>query len=335
MSALANLELNLGKLCNNRCVFCLDGSAPRESRRWVPQQRAVDELQNAFDDGVRSVGLLGGEPTAHPQILEIVDAARSMGYARIALSTNALKLSDAGFARALVDAGATRFTVSIHGHRPEDEDALSGRAGNHARKLAAIRNLVALYGEGLVPDNVSLNPVVTRRLAGSLPEFAAAFRREGIRDIRFNLVRTDACVELGAELTPALSLLAPQILRTVATNIRSLGMSLAFGDVPLCAYPWEVLSSRELALSVVGEARDLRTRVAVFSAPADPDRDASRFRWTERKRTALKTKPDAVCGGCRLADPCEGVWRSYVDVHGTDGLGTVRQVPGWLLPVGP
>lgn len=330
MTARHNLELNLGKLCNNRCVFCLDSTAPQESRRWVPPDRAAAELQRAFDDGVRSVGLLGGEPTAHPQILDIVTTARSIGFTRISLSTNALKLADASFAEALVEAGATRFTVSIHSHRSEDEDELSGRTGNFHRKLTAIRTLVSLRQRGLLPDNVSLNPVITTRLVGMLPEFAAAFRAEGIRDIRYNLVRTDACPEQGDTLTPTLTTLTPQILRTAVVNVRALRMTLAFGDVPLCAYPWEVLSNRSLARQTVGEARDLETRVAVFSAPKDPQREASRFRWSDRKRTALKVKPESSCAECHLADPCEGIWRSYVDVHSTEGLQAVRHAPEWL-----
>ena len=59
-----NLELNLGKVCNNRCILCLDARAPRESRRWVPLARAETELERGRADGADSLGLLGGEPTA-------------------------------------------------------------------------------------------------------------------------------------------------------------------------------------------------------------------------------------------------------------------------------
>jgi len=67
-----NLELNLGKVCNNRCILCLDANAPRESRHFVPLERAVEELERGRADGADAVGLLGGEPTIHPAILDIV-----------------------------------------------------------------------------------------------------------------------------------------------------------------------------------------------------------------------------------------------------------------------
>ena len=330
MNGRRNLELNLGRVCNNRCVICLDLTADREARRWLPLDRAIEELTRAHADGTRSVGLLGGEPTAHPDIVAIIGAARDLGFERIALSTNALKLDDPEFAGKLVDSGATRFSVSIHGFRAEDEDAVSGREGNFARKLAAIRNLVQLRDAGKLPDNVSLNAVITTRIAGHLAEFAAGFHREGIRDVRFNLIRTDTCPEVGETMTPRLSGLTPQILRAVAVNARILRMDISLGDIPLCVYPWEVVSDRDLARQTIGEARDLDTWVAIFAAPRDADRNPSRFRWTDRKRHALKRQPEEVCGSCRLAPLCEGIWRSYLDVRGTDGLQAIRQVPPWL-----
>jgi MoaA/NifB/PqqE/SkfB family radical SAM enzyme len=325
-----NLELNLGKVCNNRCILCLDARAPRESRRWVPVERAAEELERGRADGADSLGLLGGEPTAHPSILEIVALATELGYARIAISTNAIKLSDRPFAEALVRAGVTRFSVSIHGHNPELEDRISGRDGNFVRKLAAIRNLVRLRQDGLLPDNVSLNPVLTAPLVGAVPELAAAFSRLGIRDVRYNFVRTDPCPELALELTPRLPDVTAEIARAVVVNTHHLHMDLSFGDLPLCAYPWEILSRRELARQVIGEARDLDTHVAVFVAPEDDRCEASRFRWSDRKRDALKIQPSDPCDRCRLRGACEGIWRSYVDTLGTVGLSPINHVPGWL-----
>ncbi len=327
-----NLELNLGKRCNNRCIFCLDGAAPREAREWVPVERARGELQRARADGADSVGLLGGEPTAHPQILEIVALARQLGFTRVALATNALKLADGAFARALVEAGATRFSVSIHGHTAAIEDALSGRRGNFERKRLAIRHLLALRREGLLPDNVSLNPVWTALNLDAALGFVVAFRRLGIDDVRFNLVRTDACPDRAEQLTPSLARVRAQILQLVAVNQRVLGVHLTFGDLPLCAYPWEVLDDPALARRTVGEARDLDTSVAVFGAPRDEDRDASRFVWTERKRSALKIQPPEACGRCAVRDRCEGLWRSHHALRGAAELQPLRTVPRGLRP---
>ncbi len=316
-----NLELNLGKVCNNRCVFCLDARAPRESRRWVPVSRARKEIERARAEGATSIGLLGGEPTAHPRIIDLVETAREAGFTRIALATNALKLSDAGFARAVVNAGVTRVGISIHSHVEQIEDRLTGREGNFSRKMRAIRNLVGLQAEGLLPHNISLNAVLTTASFRSMPEYAAFFRGLGITDVRFNMLRTDSCPSLGPELTPRLGALSGEILRAVALNEGRLGMRMTFGDLPLCVFPWEVISRRDLAARTVGESVDLDTWVAVFHSPDDPGVDAQRFSWRDKKVAALKVKPVEVCDACRLSPACEGVWRSYHLLFGASELG--------------
>lgn len=315
-----NLELNLGKACNNRCIFCLDGNARKEARRWVPVDRARAELERAHADGARSVGLLGGEPTAHPRILEIVSLARDLGFTRIALASNGLKLHDRSFARALVDAGATRFSLSIHAFTEQDEDFLTGRKGNFEKKLAAVHNLVAMKKEGLLRDNVSINAVLTRLISARMVDFASFWHGQGMDDVRFNLIRTDACPDRAEALTPRLRDLGAQILRTVVLVRTRLRMQVSFGDIPLCVYPWEVLQNPSLVEQIVGESRDLDTRVAVFHAPKDETVDAQRFKWSEKKKHALKIQPRDPCSMCRLAARCEGVWRSYHDLFGAGEL---------------
>jgi MoaA/NifB/PqqE/SkfB family radical SAM enzyme len=324
MSGSRNLELNLGKLCNNRCIFCLDGAAPQESRKWVPVERAAGELERARKEGTTSLGLLGGEPTAHPEILEIVGRARKLGFERIALTSNGLKLSNADLSRALVEAGVTRFSLSVHAHTAADEDYLTGREGNFERKLGGIRNLLALRAEGHLRDNVSLNAVINTRTYRSMPEYASFYGRMGIDDVRFNMIRTNACPERGEELTPRFRDLAPEILRAVAVNESKLRMHMSFGDLPLCVFPWEILENAPLASRVVGEARDLETWVSVFHAPKDPGREAEHFRWSDKKRSALKLQPAEPCGRCRRTDACEGVWMSYNDLYGSSELGALR-----------
>jgi MoaA/NifB/PqqE/SkfB family radical SAM enzyme len=324
MSGTRNLELNLGKLCNNRCIFCLDGRAPKESRRWVPADRAFAELERAREEGTTSLGLLGGEPTVHPEILRIVARARELGFERIALTSNGLRLSSPDLCRELVEAGVTRFSLSVHAHTAADEDYLTGRKGNFDRKVRGIENLVALRDEGFLPHNVSLNAVISTRIHRSMPEYASFYRRLGIGDVRFNMIRTDACPDRGEELTPRFRELTPEILRAVAFNESRLHMHMSFGDLPLCVFPWEILDNAPLAARVVGEARDLETWVAVFTAPRDLDTEADRFNWTAKKRSALKLQPGDPCGRCARSDACEGVWRSYHGLFGSAELQPLR-----------
>ncbi len=320
-----NLELNLGKVCNNRCIFCLDRNAGKSARKWLPLERAIREIESARREGVESIGLLGGEPTAHPRILEIATAARDAGFTRIALASNGLKLADADFARRLINSGVTRITISIHGHNAAIEDFLSGRQGNFAKKTKAIANLLELRRQGHLKHNVSLNAVLNRYNFRKMPAFGAFFKKMGITDVRFNLIRTDSCMERGKEFTPTLSELAPWIFKTILANERLLRMEISFGDIPLCVYPAEVLLHPKLAGTYIGEIRDLDTACAVFLSPADFSVDAQRFRWSDKKRTMLKIR-SRECRLCQAAAICEGLWRSYAQLYGTAELKTIDTI---------
>lgn len=318
-----NIELNLGKVCNNRCIFCLDRRAPKSAKKWLPVKRAREELERAREEGIESLGLLGGEPTAHPRILEIVRMAKELGFQRIALASNGLKLSKKEFTESLVFSGVTRVGISIHGHNPRIEDFLSGRKGNFKKKVQAIENLLELFHRGMLPHNVSLNAVLNRYNFKRMAPFCAFFKKIGINDTRFNMIRTDSCMERGEELTPKLTELAAEIEKIVLVNERVLRMEISFGDVPLCIYPFDILCSKRYAAKYVGEIRDLDTSCAVFLSPADLSVEAQRFKWNEKKREILKVQTEQ-CRSCTALNVCEGIWRSYTELYGTDEIKAIR-----------
>jgi len=51
-----NVEINIGKACNNRCVFCIDGLPKREDRTYMDYEAMKSELSRWYGEGHRSVG---------------------------------------------------------------------------------------------------------------------------------------------------------------------------------------------------------------------------------------------------------------------------------------
>ena len=149
-----NVEINIGKACNNRCVFCIDGLPKREDRSYMPFEQMRAELKRWHDDGHRSVGFLGGEPTTYPKIVDSVAYAKELGFTRIAIATNATKLRLHHFTDRILDAGLTRITISMHGHTAELEDKLTRVPGNFEKKVAAIQYLQEKRRAGYLPDGL-------------------------------------------------------------------------------------------------------------------------------------------------------------------------------------
>lgn len=316
------IEIHLGSRCNNRCTFCM--SSDRRDRRepWATLERIKAELERFRGRGCTMVGFLGGEPTVHPHILESVAYAKSLGYERIALCTNGTRLSDAGWCRRLVDAGVTRVTVSVHSHLAEVEDALITRVpGNLARKVAAIRNLVALRGEGRLPDNISLNPVLCRRNMGLLKEFVLFFAALGVDDVRFNFIWPHGDVPADRTWIPSYREAMPHAVRLMLLAEKGrIKSHVTFGAVPKCML--------RLA-KVSGKLLDLLGSKYLDEAVFDPSNDVSmanmkgrpqdRFVWQEVKRDVFKTMSPR-CRECRFYAGCDGVWKSYAELYGLGEL---------------
>lgn len=100
--------------CNLRCSYCM----PAEGMRWIPQAEILsyEEITRIVGvlaaSGVRRVRLTGGEPTVRRDLDRLVASLAAIpGIDDIALTTNGLRLRE--LARTLVDAGLTRFNVSL------------------------------------------------------------------------------------------------------------------------------------------------------------------------------------------------------------------------------
>ena len=66
------------------------------------------EIENRRKDGAESIGFIGGEPTLHPKLPEMITLAREKGFKRIALCTNGSRLADPILVDRFIEAGVTR-----------------------------------------------------------------------------------------------------------------------------------------------------------------------------------------------------------------------------------
>src|SRR6266702_574036 len=102
-SCLALIEIN--EHCNLTCPVCFAESSPQKSKH-LP----LSEIERMFDALVASEGepdlvqISGGEPTIHPQILEVIAAARRRPIKHIMINTNGIRIAeDPAFVDALAE----------------------------------------------------------------------------------------------------------------------------------------------------------------------------------------------------------------------------------------
>ncbi|RKP48441.1 radical SAM protein [Trinickia fusca] len=134
----------LGLKCDIKCKFCYDENVDKKDKLWLPLDDAKHALEKfRFYYENEYVDFMGGEPTLHPRVFEIVGFCASIGL-RPTLITHGMHLADRKRAEAFKAAGVHDFLMSIHGIG-ENVARLHGRdVENFDRQVQAIDNLNAL-----------------------------------------------------------------------------------------------------------------------------------------------------------------------------------------------
>jgi GTP 3',8-cyclase len=174
------LRLSITPACGMRCCYCRPETA--ESER-ASATLSVDEIVSlarhlVVRHGVQKVRLTGGEPTARPELIEIVRRLAAIeGLGELTMTTGGLSL--ARQAAELAAAGLRRVNVSLDSLSPHNFARITGSQGLD-RVLAGIH---AAQAAGLTP--IKLNTVVLRGLNDRELTALVRFAAEHKLEIRF------------------------------------------------------------------------------------------------------------------------------------------------------
>jgi cyclic pyranopterin phosphate synthase len=149
------LRISLTDKCNMRCVYCMAEDMvfmPSDDLMTTPEMLRLVNLFARL--GIDKIRLTGGEPSIHPDLIEIVRGIRAAGISRISMTTNGLRLAD--LAKPLKAAGLERVNVSVDTLDPERFHRVT-RWGKLDKVMEGIH---AAEAYGLTP--LKINAVVAR-----------------------------------------------------------------------------------------------------------------------------------------------------------------------------
>ncbi len=314
---MANIEINLGKACNNKCKFCMSINSAPEHLKFADLQILQDELNKFKEQGYDSLGFLGGEATLYPQFVDLVKYANDIGFKQIHLITNGRKLQDKEYLLDLVNSGVTRFSVSIHSYKSEIEDNLTQIKGGFKEKLSGLKNLRNLINSGQIKTELSANLVINKKNYFDLDKFLMFFSKLGINNFRFNFLWPRGNAEdFYNELLITYNDFLPQTEKIIKM-VEKLNVNLSFEGIPLCIFNNLSISNIK---DFIGEIKDTNTDVADLDGY---EMKRYKFNWQDRKKNELKSKRNE-CQQCKYNQTCDGVWQEYINYYGWDEFNPVK-----------
>jgi MoaA/NifB/PqqE/SkfB family radical SAM enzyme len=205
--------------CNNACAFC-----PQQQARLGPEspffERSAIEarLLEAVSSG-QPLAFVGGEPTLHPELFDLLRLARQHGARELVIQTNGRRLAYTPYTRGLREAGATGVDVSLHGSTAAIHDFHTRTGGSFAQTLTG---LGVARGVGL---RVGVTSVVTRSNFRHLAELVRLVGARGAQALNLALAEEPPGASLPPSLRPSPDLVKPYLAEALRVGQR-LGVAL-------------------------------------------------------------------------------------------------------------
>jgi radical SAM protein with 4Fe4S-binding SPASM domain len=134
------VDLALTYGCNDQCPHCYN----EPSRFAMPSMRLEEwyiVLDKLAEQGVPHLILTGGEPTLHPNVLEIIRYANNKGFI-VGMNSNGRRLAYPPFAEALKEAGLNHIQITVGSFDHLVHNAMMGVESHH-QTIQGLQNAVA------------------------------------------------------------------------------------------------------------------------------------------------------------------------------------------------
>ncbi len=173
------VNLISSKECNNRCKICARSD---EEIKEMSIDEVEKNLVSLRERGCRNIILTGGEPTLRKDLFEVIDLCKKLDFERLYIQTNGRRFSKSEFVKRIASNDMVDIFLSIHGHKPDIHEEVSGVKGSFKETMKGIDNLVTF---GL---SLRTNTVICKPNHQFLDEVANLLIKKGVKTIQFSFV---------------------------------------------------------------------------------------------------------------------------------------------------
>ena len=285
-------DIKTGYNCNSNCVFCVIGDKLFTGDRSTAD--VIEELKLSRKT-CEDVVFTGAEVTIRPDFFQLLEAGRRLGYRNIQVQTNGRLFAYPEFCEKAIKAGANEFAPSLHAPIAKVHDGLTRSQGSFNQIIAAIKNLKSM-GQRIVT-----NTVAAKQNVKLLPDLARLFIELKVDQfqIAFPHPTGHAATYFNA-VVPRMKDLAGPLQEALRIG-EAAGVSCMAEAMPYCMMPGHERFVSELFIPP--------TEI-VYDGFVVPDYKRDRM---ERGKTRFPQ-----CATCRFEPMCEGPWREYPEMLGSE-----------------
>jgi len=299
-------EIQLGHLCNDRCVFCASGQLTQRGQApLLAAAMLAQEIRDARARGARRIIFVGGEPTIQPAFLEMVQLAVTLGFERIVIFTNGSKPARTDLIdRVIATGGNFEWRFSFHGATREAHERTTRRKGSFDQ---VHRSLARVTERG---QRATINMCVCRQNYESIEGFAELLRPFGVAALHVDMLNPYDVGDLSRDELADIMPRYGDLARPLERMVRALpdGFDVNIGNLPFCVAP-------TLAPWIHHGGNATWTVRAADDGGSSLQSGRSLFVM----KSEHKKKP-ATCGECVFDRRCGGVFGRYADRFGSDEL---------------
>lgn len=122
---LTTCWLNINRCCNLRCEWCYAKNTGFDPYSNISLDDAKKTINLIAEIGINSVILIGGEPTLHPFLCEIIRYAKDKSMV-VSIVSNGLKFTDMDFLQKVKDSGLDFINLSLKGENQNQFQNITG-----------------------------------------------------------------------------------------------------------------------------------------------------------------------------------------------------------------
>lgn len=292
MTSMRKADIKTGFLCNNNCLFCVQG--PEKKKFGNKTTEALKPIIKKASKDCEIVVFTGGEPTVRTDLVELVAYAKSCGFKIIQIQSNGRMFAYEKFCKDIIAAGANEFGLALHGHTEKLHNYLTG-AQSFKQTVAGIRNLKKMG------QSVITNTVITKSNYRHLPDIAKLLVSLEVDRFQFAFVHA-----LGAagrnfqSVVPRLEMVAPYAKKALDIG-RKFGIKAVTEAIPYCL----MRGYEDCVVEAIMPEMKIFDQNHVVA-------DYTKARIVEGKEKGPQ------CQKCLYNGICEGLWKEYPKVFGWD-----------------